>query len=78
MSPARPTVVSQTEWDAALAVLEEREVAVAEAMHQLAAWYRAGKLKISEDVREGGLDAYPDVLNLLYSGGNLGKLVLKV
>jgi NADPH-dependent curcumin reductase CurA len=51
---------------------------VGEAMHQLAAWYRAGKLKISEDVREGGLDAYPDVLNLLYSGGNLGKLVLKV
>jgi hypothetical protein len=49
-----------------------------EAMAQLGAWYKEGKLKIREDVREGGLDAYPDVLNLLYTGGNLGKLVLKV
>jgi NADPH-dependent curcumin reductase CurA len=51
---------------------------VPEAMAQLAAWHKEGKLKIREDVREGGLDAYPDVLNLLYTGGNLGKLVLKV
>jgi len=31
-----------------------------------------------EDVREGGIDAFPEVLNLLYTGGNFGKLVLKV
>jgi predicted dithiol-disulfide oxidoreductase (DUF899 family) len=37
VTPARPTVVSQTEWDAALAVLTEREEAVADAMHELAA-----------------------------------------
>ena len=49
-----------------------------EAIAQLGAWYKDGKLKIREDVREGGVDAYPDVLNLLYTGGNLGKLVLKV
>ena len=49
-----------------------------EAISELGAWYKAGKLKIREDVREGGVDAYPDVLNLLYTGGNLGKLVLKV
>jgi NADPH-dependent curcumin reductase CurA len=49
-----------------------------EAIAQLGAWYKEGKLKIREDVREGGVDAYPDVLNLLYTGGNLGKLVLKV
>ena len=49
-----------------------------EAITELGAWYKAGKLKIREDVREGGVDAYPDVLNLLYTGGNLGKLVLKV
>ena len=24
----------------------------------------------------GGIEAYPEVLNALYSGGNLGKLVL--
>jgi NADPH-dependent curcumin reductase CurA len=51
---------------------------IPEAISELGAWYKAGKLKIREDVREGGLDAYPEVLNLLYTGGNLGKLVLKV
>jgi NADPH-dependent curcumin reductase CurA len=49
-----------------------------EAIAQLGAWYKEGKLKIREDVREGGIDAFPDVLNLLYTGGNFGKLVLKV
>jgi NADPH-dependent curcumin reductase CurA len=50
----------------------------AEATAELARWYTEGKLKLREDVREGGIDAYPDVLNLLYTGGNSGKLVLKV
>jgi NADPH-dependent curcumin reductase len=51
---------------------------VPEAISQLGAWHKEGKLKIREDVREGGLETFPDVLNLLYTGGNLGKLVLKV
>lgn len=51
---------------------------IPEAIRELGAWHKAGKLKIREDVREGGIDAYPDVLNLLYTGGNFGKLVLKV
>jgi NADPH-dependent curcumin reductase CurA len=51
---------------------------VPEAIAQLGAWSKEGKLKMREDVREGGLDAFPDVLNLLYTGGNNGKLVLKV
>jgi NADPH-dependent curcumin reductase CurA len=49
-----------------------------EAIAQLGQWHQEGRLKIREDVREGGLDAFPDVLNLLYTGGNIGKLVLKV
>lgn len=49
-----------------------------EAIRDLGAWHADGKLKLREDVREGGLDAFPDVLNLLYTGGNQGKLVLKV
>jgi len=49
-----------------------------EAIRDLGKWHAEGKLKIREDVREGGLDAFPDVLNLLYTGGNQGKLVLKV
>jgi NADPH-dependent curcumin reductase CurA len=49
-----------------------------EAMAALGAWHAEGKLKLREDVRDGGIDAYPDVLNLLYTGGNFGKLVLRV
>jgi len=49
-----------------------------EAVEALARWHSDGKLKMREDVRDGGIDAYPDVLNLLYTGGNFGKLVLKV
>ena len=37
MTVARPPVVRQTEWDAALAAMTEREQAVAAAMHELAA-----------------------------------------
>ena len=51
---------------------------IPEAIAELGRWHKEGKLKIREDVREGGLEAFPDVLNLLYTGGNLGKLVLKV
>jgi len=51
---------------------------VPEAIAQLGQWHKEGRLKIREDVREGGIDAFPEVLNLLYTGGNFGKLVLKV
>ena len=51
---------------------------VPEAIAQLGQWHKEGRLKIREDVREGGIDDFPEVLNLLYTGGNFGKLVLKV
>lgn len=51
---------------------------MAEANEKLGAWHAEGRLKMREDVREGGIDTFPEVLNLLYSGGNLGKLVLKL
>jgi NADPH-dependent curcumin reductase len=51
---------------------------IPEAITQLGAWHAEGKLKIREDVRTGGIDAYPGLLNDLYTGGNNGKLVLKV
>ncbi len=50
----------------------------AEAGKALAAWQAQGRLIMREDVREGGLEAFVDVLNELYCGGNNGKLVLKV
>ena len=48
-----------------------------EGIRQLGEWNKAGKLKFRQDVREGGVDAYPETLNLLFSGENNGKLVLK-
>ncbi len=51
---------------------------IPEAIRELGQWHKTGRLKIREDVRVGGIDAFPDVVNLLYTSGNQGKLVLKV
>jgi hypothetical protein len=51
---------------------------IPEAIAELARWYKEGRLKLREDVREGGFEAFADVLNLLYTGGNNGKLVLRL
>jgi NADPH-dependent curcumin reductase len=48
----------------------------ATAQAQMLGWMQAGKMKLTEDVRSG-LRNFPDVLNLLFTGGNTGKLVLK-
>jgi NADPH-dependent curcumin reductase CurA len=50
----------------------------AEAAREMAGWIAAGKLKTKEDVVEGGVDAFPEVLLKLFKGENFGKLVLKV
>ena len=49
-----------------------------EAYEKLGTWHKEGKLKFKEDVRGGGLEAFPDVLKMLYTGENFGKLILKV
>ncbi|MGE0765985.1 MAG: NADP-dependent oxidoreductase [Hyphomicrobiaceae bacterium] len=51
---------------------------IPEAIADLGAWHGEGRLKMREDVREGGLGAFVETLGLLYSGGNNGKLVLKI
>ena len=48
-----------------------------EAVRALLDWHAQGHLKFRQDVREGGVRAFPDVLNLLFSGQNQGKLVLR-
>jgi len=48
-----------------------------EAIRALGDWHAQGGIKFRQDVREGGVRAYPEVLNLLFSGENQGKLVLK-
>jgi NADPH-dependent curcumin reductase CurA len=50
----------------------------ADAFQALASWHAEGKLVMREDVREASLEDFADVLNLLYKGGNFGKLVLKL
>ncbi|MEQ1612682.1 MAG: NADP-dependent oxidoreductase [Hyphomicrobiaceae bacterium] len=54
------------------------EKRIPEAIAELGAWHSEGRIKIREDVRTGGLEAFVDTLNLLYTSGNNGKLVLKV
>ena len=51
---------------------------IPEAIEHLGQWHADGQLTIREDVRDGGVDAFPDVVNLLYTGDNNGKLVLKI
>jgi hypothetical protein len=49
-----------------------------EAIQTLAQWHAEGALKVAEDVREGGVDAFPETLAMLYSGENQAKLVLRI
>ncbi len=59
-------------------IVSDWAVRIPEAIDALAGWNADGRLKLREDVRTGGIPAFLDTLNLLYSGGNNGKLVLKV
>src|SRR5829696_6307974 len=57
MKVARPPVVSQTEWDAALTAMTEREETVATAMHELAAARkRMPMVRVEHDYRFEGPD----------------------
>lgn len=48
-----------------------------EATMQLAQWYIEGKLKHHETIVEG-LEKAPTAINMLFDGGNVGKLMVKV
>lgn len=48
-----------------------------EAAREMGGWIQAGKLKTREDVVEG-LDNFPKAFDMLFTGANNGKLVLKV
>ncbi len=49
-----------------------------EAIREIAKWIAEGRFHSREDVVEGGVAKFPEALNLLFSGGNFGKLVLRV
>ena len=48
-----------------------------EALREMAGWMAEGKLKSRETVVEG-FETFPQTLQMLFAGGNTGKLVLKV
>jgi NADPH-dependent curcumin reductase len=48
------------------------------AVAEMAGYLKDGRMKSREDVVEGGVKAFPETLNKLFSGENFGKLVLKV
>jgi NADPH-dependent curcumin reductase CurA len=49
-----------------------------EAASEIAGWLADGSLIAREDVASGGLEAFGETLLRLFSGGNTGKLVLRV
>ena len=49
-----------------------------DAMVELMEGYHAGKIKVKEDIQEGGVEDYTQVVRRLYSGENTGKLMLKI
>jgi NADPH-dependent curcumin reductase CurA len=48
-----------------------------EAAREMLGWMAAGKLKSREDIVDG-IETFPDTLLKLYSGGNTGKLAIRV
>ncbi len=50
---------------------------LAEAQAELAGWLAAGKLKSAEHIVQG-IEHAPDALNLLFTGGNTGKVLVEV
>src|SRR3954470_3666338 len=68
MTIARPPVVSQAEWDAALAVMTKREEAAAAAMHEVAdARKHMPMVRVERDYRFEGPDG-PMSLADLFEG----------
>jgi NADPH-dependent curcumin reductase CurA len=49
-----------------------------EAVAELGGWLRTGELQSREDVVDGDIQQFPEVLLRLFHGGNTGKLVLAV
>jgi NADPH-dependent curcumin reductase CurA len=48
------------------------------AIAELAGYLKDGRMKSREDIVDGGIDAFPRALDMLFSGQNFGKLVLRV
>jgi NADPH-dependent curcumin reductase CurA len=47
-----------------------------EATQKLAGWMAEGKLSLPEHI-ETGIERFPAALNMLFTGGHMGKLLVK-
>ncbi|MFD7445960.1 NADP-dependent oxidoreductase [Streptomyces sp. NPDC059909] len=50
----------------------------AEAAQEIAGWIGAGHIKVKEHVVKGTVDDFPETLQMLFRGDNVGKLVLEL
>ncbi|MCC5477858.1 NADP-dependent oxidoreductase [Streptomyces barringtoniae] len=50
----------------------------AEAAQEISAWIGAGHIKVKEHVVRGTVDDFPETLQMLFRGENVGKLVLEL
>ncbi len=50
---------------------------IAPATEELKTWLQEGSITLSEELLEG-IERYPEALGFMFSGGNLGKLMVKV
>jgi NADPH-dependent curcumin reductase CurA len=49
-----------------------------EAAQEIAGWIASGRIKTKEHVVQGTIDDFPDTLQMLFRGENVGKLVLEL
>ncbi len=50
---------------------------IAPAVEELAAWHADGSLRCAEEILDG-IDRYPEALQFMFNGGNIGKLLVKI
>ena len=50
----------------------------AEALVEMAEWFRQGKLKYRETIEEGGIESAPAAFISMLKGGNIGKQLVKI
>jgi NADPH-dependent curcumin reductase len=50
---------------------------IAPAKTELATWLADGSIVLAEEILEG-IDRYPEALQFMFNGGNIGKLMVKV
>ena len=48
------------------------------ARKEMAGWMKEGKLKFRENIVDGAVADYPDVLHHLYEGQNTGKMLMRL